>query len=110
TPFVARFLGEANLLPGSALGGDTGRAVLVRPERWALGPAAEACPWSWPGRVTETAFLGADVLATVACPVGVVRVRARPTEGLAPGRQVRVGVPADAAWTVPESDPDGVPP
>jgi ABC-type Fe3+/spermidine/putrescine transport system ATPase subunit len=110
TPFVARFLGAANLLPGSALGGDPGRPVLVRPERWALGPAAEACPWSWPGRVTDTAFLGADVLATVACAVGVVRVRARPTEGLAPGQAVRVGVPADAAWPVPESDPDGVPP
>jgi ABC-type Fe3+/spermidine/putrescine transport system ATPase subunit len=109
TPFVARFLGAANLLPAAALGNPTGGPVLVRPERCVVGPAADACPWSWPGRVVSASFLGPDVLATVLCDVGTFHVRARPTGELTPGREVRVGIPADAAWPIPESDPDGVP-
>jgi ABC-type Fe3+/spermidine/putrescine transport system ATPase subunit len=109
TPFVARFLGEANLLPRAALGGEPGGLVLVRPERCRLGPAADGCPWSWPGRARAVSFLGADVLAEVDCPGGLtLRVRARPAEAPCPGDAVRVGVPADAAWPIPDADPDGL--
>jgi ABC-type Fe3+/spermidine/putrescine transport system ATPase subunit len=160
TPFVARFLGAANLLPAAALGGgqphkpeaparagevpslalqacvaapapkpeaqakeemnpslalraciapDLERPVLVRPEGIVLGPAADACLWSWSGRVVSTSFLGADVLAAVVCDVGTIQVRARPCAELAPGQEVRVGVPAEAAWAIPDFDPDEVP-
>jgi ABC-type Fe3+/spermidine/putrescine transport system ATPase subunit len=109
TPFVARFLGDANLLPGPSLGG-AGVLVLVRPEGCVVGPEADRCPWSREGRVTEVTFLGADVLAEVECGGGVtLRVRARPAEALRPGDVVRVGIPAGAAWPVPEADPGGLP-
>ncbi len=104
TPFVARALGEVNLLPGEAVG-RPGRTVLVRPEGCVLGPAAGAYAWSWPGRVRAVSFLGADVLIEVACPGGLeLRVRARPAEAPRPGDAVRVGVPEDAVWSIPEAD------
>jgi ABC-type Fe3+/spermidine/putrescine transport system ATPase subunit len=109
TPFVARFLGAANLLPTAARGGAAGGPVLVRPECCVLGAAAAACPWSWHGHVVSASFLGADVLAVVQCEVGRIQIRARPTADLSPGMHLRVGVPADAAWAIPELDPDGVP-
>jgi ABC-type Fe3+/spermidine/putrescine transport system ATPase subunit len=111
TPFVARFLGEANLLPRAALGGAGAGLTLVRPERCVLGPAADACPWSWPGRVRGLSFLGADVLVEMACPGGLtLRARSRPAEAPRAGDAVRVGVPAGAAWPIPDADPEGLPP
>jgi ABC-type Fe3+/spermidine/putrescine transport system ATPase subunit len=106
TPFVARFLGDANLLPGPALGGEAGGVMMVRPERCVLGPAAAACPWSWDGRIASVTFLGADVLAEVACAAGLtLRVRSRPAEEVRPGERVRVGIPSGAAWAIPDPDP-----
>ncbi len=105
TPFVARFLGEANLLPGPLLGGEPGQLVLVRPERCLLGSAAESCPWSWEGRIRTLTFLGADVLAEVAGPAELsLRVRARARDALRPGELLRVGIPADAIWYIPDAD------
>jgi ABC-type Fe3+/spermidine/putrescine transport system ATPase subunit len=110
TPFVARFLGDANLLPGPTLGGGPDTPMMVRPERCVLGVAAAGCPWSREGRVSSVTFLGADVLAEVACGEGVMlRVRTRPAEEWRLGQQVRVGIPAGAAWPIPEPDPQGVP-
>jgi ABC-type Fe3+/spermidine/putrescine transport system ATPase subunit len=107
TPFLARFLGEANLLSGEAFGGGL---TMVRPEQCVLGPAAEDCPWSREGTITSATFLGADVLAEVACSEGLtLRVRARPLGELRPGQRVRVGIPA-GAWRIPDSDPEELPP
>jgi ABC-type Fe3+/spermidine/putrescine transport system ATPase subunit len=104
TPFVARFLGAANLLDGKALGLPAA-VVMVRPERCVLNPAAGACRWAWPGRVASVAFLGADVVAEVACDNGVsLKVRARAAGEVRPGDRVTVGIPEDAAWPVPEPD------
>jgi ABC-type Fe3+/spermidine/putrescine transport system ATPase subunit len=102
TPFVARFLGDANLLSGTGL-------TMVRPERIVLGPAAADCPWSREGRILSLTFLGADVLAEVACGEGMIfRVRTRPTMELRLGEQVWIGIPADAVWPIPEPDPVGL--
>jgi ABC-type Fe3+/spermidine/putrescine transport system ATPase subunit len=109
TPFVARFLGDANLLPGPPLGGP-GVLTMVRPEWCVLGPAADSCPWSRDGRIMSITFLGPDILAEVACCEGMtLRVRARPAEELRPGGRVRIGIPAGAAWAIPEPDPGGLP-
>ena len=106
TPFVARFLGEANVFDGSAVGYPPGRPVLVRPEGFRLDPSPE-CRWVWDGSVTGALFLGADVLVDVACLGGpAVRVRARAGGGeLSPGARVRVGIAPDAVWPIPEPDP-----
>jgi ABC-type Fe3+/spermidine/putrescine transport system ATPase subunit len=110
TPFVARSLGEVNLLPGSAFGGGAGGRTMVRPEQCVLGEAAESCPWSRDGQVRSVTFLGADALAEVACGEGrTLCVRVRPAGAVRPGDRVRVGVPAGAAWLIPDPDPPGVP-
>jgi ABC-type Fe3+/spermidine/putrescine transport system ATPase subunit len=104
TVFVARFLGDANLVSGEVLGGEPAGTVLVRPERCVLGPGAYACRWSWAGRVTNVSFLGPDLLAEVACENGLqLRIRSPRVEELSEGDVVRVGIPAEAAWPIPSS-------
>jgi ABC-type Fe3+/spermidine/putrescine transport system ATPase subunit len=117
SPFVATFLGEANLLPrdrGTGLPAceATGREacatglLLVRPERLVLGERARACPHCWPGRVTGRAFLGADVVLDVVCEGLALRARCRPDEApWQPGDAVLVGVPEGASWAIPEDAP-----
>jgi ABC-type Fe3+/spermidine/putrescine transport system ATPase subunit len=103
TPFVARFLGAANLLDGRAVG-SASSVVMVRPEHCVLNPASP-CRWTWPGKVTGVTFLGADLLAEVACEGGfVLRIRARTTAGVRPGDAVVVGVPEEHRWPIPEAD------
>ena len=103
TPFVARFLGAANLFPGKLVGREAA-LVMVRPEQCVLNPAAGACRWMWPGRVASATFLGADVLSEVECENGVsLRVRSR-TGGLAVGETVAVGIPDERLWTIPDAD------
>jgi ABC-type Fe3+/spermidine/putrescine transport system ATPase subunit len=99
TPAVARFLGDANLLPGG---------VLVRPEHLLLGPGAARCRLAWRATVTAVTFLGADALVELACVGGqALRARLRPS-GVPPvGSEVSVGVPDDAAWVIPEADDEG---
>src|SRR5262249_45175748 len=100
TPFVARFLGDANLLPGAPFG--CAGQVMVRPERCVLGE--NGCSWSAEGHVLSVTFLGADVLAEGQGADGrKLRVRARHRE-LRAGEAVRVGVPAEAVWPIPDAD------
>ena len=134
-PFVARFLGDANileiedvktgmlrlrggwsLLVPSPLGGEglaerrltTGDALMLRPEQCVLGPAAAACRVRLPGRVETCGFLGADLAATVAVSErAVLRVRCR-ADGplLRPGEVVQIGFDDAALWRLPERDPE----
>jgi ABC-type Fe3+/spermidine/putrescine transport system ATPase subunit len=104
TPFVARFLGLANLLDGDRVG-QPGKVVVVRPEHVELNP-----PAGWPGAVTAVTFLGADLLADVTCDNGVsLRARTR-SGGVAAGDRVTVGFPREHLWPLPDPDPEGVPP
>lgn len=101
TPFVARFLGAANLLDGKLVG-QSSPVVMVRPEQCRLNPDPDSCRFIWPGRVLSRTFLGADLLVEAACDNGVtLRIRTRPTE-LAD--RVSVGIPDTALWTIPEAD------
>jgi ABC-type Fe3+/spermidine/putrescine transport system ATPase subunit len=105
TPFVARFLGTANLLDGKLVG-QSAAVVMVRPEYCVLSPEPAACRWVWPGRVTSVTFLGADLIADVACDNGnSLRVRTR-AAAVRPGDRVTVGIP-DRLWAIPDSDPQG---
>ncbi|MDB5312731.1 MAG: cysA 2 [Gemmataceae bacterium] len=109
TPFVARFLGAANLFDGKAVG-HPAAVVMVRPEHCRIGPEAGGCHWVWPGRVADVTFLGAELLAEVVCDNALsFRVRTRPGEPLERGQQVKVGVPEDGVWVIPEADQDSAP-
>ena len=98
--FVADFIGEANLIPGAALG--RGGMFAVRPERITLGPDTET-PARLSGRVREITFLGADTLFEITVPhVGEslnLRVRLRgAAPHLAPAAEVNLHWPDDAEW------------
>lgn len=101
TPFVARFLGDANLIPGERLGYENGNVVMVRPERCVIGPDALRCGWHWPAQVVSRSFLGSDVVAVLEAaerPTLRVRVRAELSE------ETEVGIPADAVWLIPDAE------
>jgi ABC-type Fe3+/spermidine/putrescine transport system ATPase subunit len=102
TPFVASFLGAANLLPGETVGSPAG-VVMIRPEDCRLAPAG--CRRVWAGRVATAAFLGATTHYEVACDNGLsLRVRV-PSEGLlGVGAPVAVGLPEDRLWAIPGVD------
>ena len=103
TPFVAHFLGAANLLDGKLLGHDPGQVVMVRPERCILNPEPHANAVVWSGRVAGVNFLGANSVVEVSCDNGVsLRVRTRLTTTV--GEQVTVGIPREALWTIPDAD------
>ncbi|WP_020468885.1 ABC transporter ATP-binding protein [Zavarzinella formosa] len=119
TPFVAGFLGLANLLRvADAVGdmlhlegglslrgkGTKDNRVMIRPEKFLLGPAAERCPTRWTGRVINTLFLGAQQMLQVAVtPAVTVRACCRPGEA-GDGDEVTLGIPDDAVWIVPGED------
>ncbi|HEX2570645.1 MAG TPA: ABC transporter ATP-binding protein [Polyangia bacterium] len=129
-PWIARFLGEANLFEverreGAALrlrgglllqdiaetelvGVEAGAWLLLRPERCRVGTAAHDCASRWAGRIVNMAFLGADRLLDVEVAEGVrLRVRARPgaLPGATVGERIEVGIPAAELWRFPEPDP-----
>jgi ABC-type Fe3+/spermidine/putrescine transport system ATPase subunit len=104
TPFVARFLGAANLIDGAKLGLSAG-VIMVRPEHCQLGPDAAGCRWVWPGQVAGMTFLGADVVADVVCDNGLsLRVRTRAADVVGIGNRISVGVPENRVWVIPEAD------
>ncbi len=102
TPFVARFLGAANLFSGKHVG-SAAAVVMVRPEHCTLN--ADGCRWSWPGRVAAITFLGADAILDVACDNGLsLRVRVRAMGAATVGERVAVGVAEERVWAIPKSD------
>ncbi len=104
TPFVASFLGEANLLDGKMLG-HSAAVVMVRPEHCLLNPIPSSCKVAWNGRITGVSFLGADLVADVLCENGVaLRIRVRLSKTLSPGETVSVGIPEEHTWSIPEVD------
>ena len=92
--FVADFIGEANLIPGSALGRNTAAVIAVRPERVAL--ASPEAPARLRGVVSSATFLGSDTLMEVAVASGRIRARIRGAARMAPGTEVGLTWPADA--------------
>ena len=92
--FVADFIGEANLIPGSALGRNAAVVIAVRPERVAL--ASSELPVRLRGVVESATFLGSDTLMEVAVPSGRIRARIRGAARMAPGTEVGLSWPPDA--------------
>lgn len=119
TPFLARFLGLANLFRVVSLSGDNyhlegnltlrapaakGNWVLIRPEKFQIGQTAQDCPTCWTARVTGTLFLGSQQVLQVAVnPCVTLRVCCRPGEAH-PGDELQLGIPPEAVWVVPEED------
>ncbi len=115
--FVAGFVGRSNILPGKVVGpgqfetagglkiacagGQAGPAVIaLRPERLALGPAAQGLPNRLPGTVEFVSYLGAniDVHVRVSAADRVVVSQPNRADGRLPseGDKVEVGWPSEA--------------
>ncbi|MES2794082.1 MAG: ABC transporter ATP-binding protein [Planctomycetota bacterium] len=99
SPFVARFLGDANLIEGRRLGMNPTALVLIRPERVQIGS-------NWPGRVMAVNYHGADLVADVQCSDFVLKIRTRAVTELAVGDAIALDLPQDNLWEIPaESTP-----
>lgn len=131
TPFIARFVGEANLFTVEAVedgavriqGGlclrhpvcntvRPGVTLLLRPEQCRLGRDAVGCPNYWTGQIVRSAFLGADRLLDIAMNSStILRARVRPgTLGeVTLGERISVSIPHDALWPIPEADSASLP-
>ncbi len=115
--FVAGFVGRSNILPGKVVepgrfetqggiriacaGGQAGPAVIaLRPERLALGPAAQGLTNRLHGTVEFVSYLGAniDVHVRVSAADRVVVSQPNRADGRLPseGDKVEVGWPAEA--------------
>ena len=126
TTFVAGFIGQANLIPGSvaACGGGALRVqtqgglalevrsgvsppvgspvtLAVRSEDVCL--ADQEATNVFPGTVQVVAFLGAVRRLTVASPVGTLRIDCPAAVRVAEGSTVRVHLPADRLHLLPEA-------
>lgn len=108
TPFVATFLGDANLLVGPLVGRAENELVMVRPESVQLSTEPLPLRWNWPGRVTRRTFQGADVLMEVNCEGFNLNVRAR--RELSDSERIFVGFSDSELWTIPERDAVRSPP
>jgi len=120
--FVARFLGDMNLLPGSVISITGDRAVVetplgkftaraaaiptgtscyfgIRPHDVILGqnPADNSCP----ATVISQRYLGATVLHTLEAGAAHFQAVTRPDQAIAAGTTVRAHFPADRAIVVP---------
>jgi spermidine/putrescine transport system ATP-binding protein len=92
--FVADFIGEANLIPGAALGRNAAVVIAVRPERVAIASAES--PARLHGVVEAATFLGSDTLMEITIPSGRLRARIRGAARMAPGTAVALTWPPDA--------------
>lgn len=97
TPFVARFLGDANILEGRLVGRPAGTLAMIRPENVRLGGDRE-------GVIRRVSFQGADILAEIQSGDSNLRIRARASAGLTPGERVNFDFPREHVWILPESD------
>jgi ABC-type Fe3+/spermidine/putrescine transport system ATPase subunit len=105
TAFVARFLGDANLIDGVLFGHPLGSVVMVRPERCVVGLDAALHRRRWSAQVRSRAFLGPDVVVELESPNRpTIRARYRPVAPHDRRPQLDVGIPDDAAWLIPEAD------
>ena len=115
--FVAQFLGESNILPGTvrqrhggqcsvalpggadvvatAVGTAENVSLAIRPEKVALGAAASGCVNHYPAKVLEVSFLGDQLrvrLAALGTEDFIVKLANAPgLPALEPGRAVEIG-------------------
>ncbi|POR04110.1 Fe3+/spermidine/putrescine ABC transporter ATP-binding protein [Alkalispirochaeta sphaeroplastigenens] len=85
TEYAARFLGEANIIPGSAT---DRRPHMIRPEHLRLNSEG-----ALPGRVTEQGYFGAWWEYKVETSLGQLTLTTR--ENLSPGEAIRLDLPRE---------------
>ncbi len=100
--FVADFIGEANIVPGPALGRQG--LFAIRPEHITLG-AESGAPRRLAGTVKDVTFLGADTLFEIMVPHGaeILHMRARlrgRAPALPPGETASLHWPDEAEWAL----------
>ena len=125
--FVADFIGTTNFLPGTAASvgdGGAGRAetefgpiacrfakgvsagdavlVLVRPEDTVLSSAANGSADGFPGKVENRVYLGEVIDYLIRVGGEELRVRTRPEDDFAIGDPVRVILPEERCFGLPE--------
>ncbi len=92
--FVADFIGESNLIPGSEIGREAGLTLSVRPERLVLRREGGRAG----GTVEAVTFLGLDTVTDIVLAGGTrVRARTREDSAFRPGEPVRIDWPEGAA-------------
>lgn len=92
--FVARFLGDANLIKGARLGMSPTSMFLIRPECVRVGH-------DWPGKIIAVNFHGADLVADVQCRDFILRLRTRAISELAAGETIALDLPQEHLWEIP---------
>ncbi len=95
--FVARFLGDANLIEATRLGLNQKGTVLIRPEQIRIGT-------EHPGRVIAVNFHGADLVAEVQCQDFVLKLRTRAISDLSVGDPIALDLPREHLWEIPDED------
>ena len=95
TPFVAGFVGSANLIDSELLGCAPGSVAMIRPENLRLGG-------NWHGQVVSVEFFGSDTVCRIDCRGLQLTMRARSASGLRVGEQISVGFAAEDVWLIPE--------
>lgn len=103
--FVAQFLGEANIVPGSFFKGPqltSSSEFLVRPERIVLGEGTASCLWHSMATLQSIVYLGADCLMEWLTPNGaILKVRSRTHGSFQVGQTEQIGIPTEAIWAIP---------
>lgn len=101
TPFVARFLGEANLIPGEFLGRPANTLWMIRPEQIPLGG-------NWRGRVLNLSYFGSQVLATIQADPFHFKLRMPAHLSPEVGEEIAFDIPAENLWPIPEWNADSL--
>lgn len=97
TPFVARFLGDANLITCDQLGMSQQGIGLVRPEQVRLGGDTS-------GRVVGVSYRGTALMLDVQCDAFPLKVSCPADTNLSVGDAITVDIPRGSLWIVPEPD------
>jgi len=100
-PWLAGFLGEANLITrGGFLRAEAGECLLVRPEELVPGDQPDSGDYRLQGPVRNVVFRGADSLVTFEAAGLVWKMALAGTEVPRPGEIMKAILPATAGWNV----------
>ena len=95
TPFVAGFVGSANLIDGKRLGYAPGTVAMIRPENLRLDG-------NWHGQIVSVGFFGSDTVCEIDCGGLKLTMRARSGSAWRVGEPVSVGFAEEDVWLIPE--------
>ncbi len=96
TSFVARFLGDVNLIPGSALGLSEG-LYLIRPEEIKIGGDLS-------GTLIRVTFAGSDHLIVLRWKDQDLMIRTRQRPDCEPGQSLSFSLKQGELWRIPDQD------